>query len=117
MLKIKNDYQELEIRVAVGSECPYTINTKILVPKEGKYYYLPTEYKNPLKVYLVGYSPFQSVEHIIMVLATVDDGLSNEQFEISPKILFKNASKAGDYYLEHKEELDFSFLRKRWNNE
>lgn len=112
MLKIKDGYQELEIQVAIGSEYPYTVNTKILVPREGKYYYLPTEYKNPLKVYLVGYSPFQSVEHIIRVLATVDDGLSNEQFEISPNILFRSASKARNYYLEHKSELDFSFLRK-----
>lgn len=112
MTNIKNDYQELEIKVAIGSEYPYTVNTNILVPREGKYYYLPTDNIEPLKVRLVGYKSFQSVENVIRVLAIVSDEVTNKLFEISPNILFRSSLKAGDYYLGHKDELDFSFLRK-----
>lgn len=112
MLKIKAGYQELEIKIAIGSEYPYMINTNILVPKECEYYYLPTDNIKPLKVYLVGYHAFQSVDNIIRILAKVGDERTGRLFEISPNILFRSASKAGDYYLEHKSELDFSFLRK-----
>lgn len=112
MLKIKDGYQELKIKIAIGSEYPYTINTNIIVPIEGRYYYLPTSNIEPLKVYLVRYHAFQGIDDIIRILAKVGDSTTSRLFEISPNILFRSASKARNYYLEHKSELDFSFLRK-----
>ena len=60
--------------------------------------------------YLVEYNNFQSVNNIIMILAAIS--VNGKIINTNPYLLFNNPDKAGDYYLQHKEELDFSFLYK-----
>lgn len=109
-LKVKEGYKLLKIKIAIGSEHYDYVNTQILVPVDSEYYYIPTDYKNPMRVYLVDYNSYQSVDNIIMIMAIVSDEETKKQFPVSPKLLFKNSSKAGDYYLNHKNELNFKFL-------
>ena len=104
-----NDKQKLEIKIAVGSKNVNYIKTNIYVPKELKYYYIPTSYTNPLKVYLVGYNNYNSVDNIIRVMAVVS--YNKKQYEVTPNTLFTNSNKAGEYYLQHKQELNYEFLK------
>lgn len=104
----KNTYK---MKVSIGTKEPCEVDTQLVIPREiGKYYYLPTDYKNPQKVYLVEYNNFQSVNNIIMILAAIS--VNGKIINTNPYLLFNNPDKAGDYYLQHKEELDFSFLYK-----
>lgn len=102
--------QELEIKLGIGSEAFHRIKTNIYVPIESQYYYIPTSYKEPLKVYLVGYNNYNSVDNIIRVMAVIS--YNKKHFEVTPNTLFENPSKAGDYYLQHKNDLNYDFLRK-----
>ena len=111
-MKMKN----LKIKVAIGSEQPYYIDTNIAVPVEGKYY-LPTCYKNPTQCFLVDYQTYGSVDNIIRVMAVIDIGKFNGDpnsivlKDVSPQLLFSTEKKASQYYLDHKEELNFDYLK------
>ena len=105
--------QELEIKIAIGSETNYCIKTNIYVPLESQYYYIPTDYKEPLKVYLVGYNNYNSVDNIIRVMAVVS--YNKKQFEVTPNTLFKSSDKAQEYYLQNKNELNYDFLKEVLN--
>lgn len=108
--------KNLEIKIAIGSGEPYYINTNISVPIENKYY-LPTSYQNPMKCVLVDYQTYGSVDNIIRVMAVVDVGKFNGNpnsivlKDVSPQLLFSTANQAGQYYLDHKEELNFDYLK------
>lgn len=101
----KNTYK---MKVRVGTGALYRVDTQLVLPKEEDYY-LPNEYKNPLKVKLVDYNVHESVDNVIMILATIS--INGNLIETNPQLLFKSKDKAGDYYLEHREELDFSDLK------
>lgn len=104
----KENEDTYKMKVRVGTGAIYSVDTQLVLPKED-YYYLPNEYKNPLKVKLVDYNVHQSVDNIIMILAAIS--INGNLIETNPQLLFKSKDKAGDYYLEHKEELDFSDLK------
>lgn len=96
-----------KMKVRVGTGAIYEVDTQLVLPKED--YYLPNEYKNPLKVKLVDYNVHESVDNVIMILAAIS--INGNIIETNPQLLFKSKDKAGDYFLEHKEELDFSDLK------
>lgn len=101
----------LKIKVALGSEQPYLVDTDIQILQDNEYYYLPTDYKEPLKVKLVDYNINLSVNNIIRIMACIDIG--NLQLEeVSPNLLFSKKDTASDYYLEHKKELNWDYLFK-----
>lgn len=107
----KENQNTLKMKVRIGTEKPYEIDTQLIMPKEvGKNYYLPTDYKNPQKVKLIDYNSFQSVNNEIMILAAIS--VNGKIKDVNPYLLFNSSDKAGDYYLEHKKELDFSYLYK-----
>ena len=103
--KINTDTYKM--KVAVGTREPYYIDTQIVLPKDNLYYYIPTDYKNPTKVRLIAYNNYQSVDNCIRIMAFVSIN-KKTNLTISPDLLFYSAEKAGDYYLEHKEELDWN---------
>ena len=115
--KLKKENQNtLKMKVKIGTERPYEIDTQLIMPREvGKNYYLPTDYKNPQKVKLIDYNSFQSVNNEIMILATIS--VNGIVVNTNPYLLFNSSDKARDYYLEHKKELDFSYLYKEEVNE
>ena len=97
--------QDLTIKIGIDTETHYTINTKIKVPRETEYYYIPSDYKNPLRCYLVGYNVHQSVDNIVIILAVID--INKKQFEIQLEYLCKTPSQAGDLYLNKKPNLKY----------
>lgn len=100
--------ENLELRVAIGSSEYYSIKTEIEVPEINKFYYLPTEYKEPIKCKLIDYIPTQSIRGAIRVLATV---IVNDKLQdVSPNLLFKSKGKASEYYLKHKNEMNWNYL-------
>ena len=107
----KENQNTLKMKVKIGTGKPYEIDTQLIMPRKvGKNYYLPTDYKNPQKVKLIDYNSFQSVNNEIMILATIS--VNGIVVNTNPYLLFNSSDKAGDYYLEHKKELDFSYLYK-----
>ena len=106
-MKMKN----LRVKIGIGAESPYYIDTGILVPIEGVYY-LPTDYKEPLKCTLVDYRTYGSVDNIIRVMAVVNIGNAIELKDISPKLLFSTKDQASQYYLDHRKELNFDYLKR-----
>lgn len=112
----KENQNTLKMKVKIGTKKPYEIDTQLIMPREvGKNYYLPTDYKNPQKVKLIDYNSFQSVNNEIMILATIS--VNGIVVNTNPYLLFNSSDKARDYYLEHKKELDFSYLYKEEINE
>lgn len=110
-LKQKNK-DTLKIKVAIGNEEPYEVDTQLVMPrKPSKYYYIPNDYKDPTRVYFVDYNIVQSVENTVRIMATVS--INNKLMDMSPQLLFDSKDKAGDYYLEHKEELKWDRLERR----
>lgn len=101
----------LKAKFSIGSIGTQQIDTKIELPKEMEYYYLPTDYREPLRVKLVDYNLHQGIENIIRVMACVDIGDLRLE-EVSPNLLFKNKDEASNYYLEHKKELNWDYLFK-----
>lgn len=95
--------QNLFIKIGIGPGLPYSINTLIKVPRESEYYYIPTDYRNPLRCYLIGYNVHQSVDNIIIVLAVIE--IDKKQFEIQPQYLCKTPIQAGEMYLNKKPNL------------
>lgn len=95
--------QDLIIKIAIGADSHYRINTKIKVPRETEYYYIPSDYKNPLRCYLVGYNVHQSVDNIVIILAVIV--IDKKQFEIQPEYLCKTPTQAGNLYLNKKPKL------------
>lgn len=97
----------------------YEIDTQIKKELiEFKTYYLPTDNINPQKCQFIYYHLEKSLGSVdFTILATIDVGDFNgnpksvKLTEVSPYLLFKNKSKAGEYYLEHKKELNFDFLK------
>lgn len=97
----------------------YEIDTQIKKElKEFQTYYLPTDNINPKKCQFIYYSIVQSLGNTdFIILATIDIGEFNgnpksvKLIDTNPHLLFKSKKKAGEYYLEHKEELDFEFLK------
>lgn len=102
--------ENLKINVAIGSENPYEIDTGIKVPQTMKKYYLPTDYKEPLKVKLIDYDITLGVGNVLRILACVNIG-NFELRQVTPNLLFKSKDKASDYYLEHKKELNWDYLK------
>lgn len=96
--------QDLIIKIGIGAESHYRINTKIKVPRETEYY-IPTDYKNPLRCYLTDYNVHQSVDNIVRILAVIF--IDKKQFEIQPEYLCKTPSQAGDLYLNKKPNLKY----------
>ena len=41
--------QNLKVKIGIGADYPYQVDTGLLVPIEGKYY-LPTSYKDPIPI-------------------------------------------------------------------
>ena len=97
--------QDLIIKIGIGSDSHYRINTKIKVPRETEYYYIPSCYKNPLRCYLASYNVHQSVDNIVRILAVID--INKKQFEIQPEYLCKTPSQAGSLYLNKKPNLKY----------
>lgn len=97
--------QDLIIKIAIGADSLYRINTKIKVPRETEYYYIPSDYKNPLRCYLTCYNVHLSVDNIVMILAVI--AINEKQFEIQPEYLCKTPSQAGDLYLNKKPNLKY----------
>lgn len=108
--------QDLELKVAMGAGNHYRIKTQIKVPLKNKNYYLPTDYKNPLKCKLVDYTPMISVENIIRIMATIDIGKQSGMAkditlrEVSPSLLFTTKSQAAQCYLENKDKFNWNYL-------
>lgn len=103
--------QELLIKICLGSEPLQQINTGIKVPRELEYYYIPDDYKNPTRVYLVDYRVNLSVDNTIMILAMISINIDKELEEIDPKYLFETKNQASDYYLKNKPNLNYL---KKW---
>lgn len=97
--------QDLIIKIGIGADSLYRINSKIKVPRETEYYYIPSDYKNPLRCYLVGYNVHQSVDNIVIILAVIV--IDKKQFEIQLEYLCKTPSQAGDLYLNKKPNLKY----------
>ena len=97
--------QDLFIKISIGVEPHYRINTKIKVPRETEYYYIPTDYKNPLRCYLADYNVHQTIDNIVRILAVIV--IDKKQFEIQPEYLCKTPSQAGDLYLNKKPNLKY----------
>lgn len=108
--------QDLELKVAIGAENYYGIKTQIKLPKVNENYYLPTNYKEPLKCRLVDYISTLSVDNIIRVMATVNIGKRTGSVkdinlkEVSPLLLFTTKNQAGQYYLENKDKFNWDYL-------
>lgn len=101
--------QNLKVKIGIGADYPYYIDTGLLVPVEGKYY-LPTSYKDPMLCKLVDYNVYGSVDNVIRVMAAVHiDGLPLK--DVSPQLLFSIKDQASQYYLDHKKELNFDYLK------
>lgn len=108
--------QELKFYIRIGNTPRYEIKTGIQVPQEMNYYYLPTDYKKPLKVRLISYQPFQGINEA-MIFANISVEIENcvipeniKLFTVSPNLLFASKNKASEYYLNHKDEFNFSYI-------
>ena len=97
--------QNLFIKIGIGGEPHYSINTRIKVPRESEYYYIPTDYRNPLRCYLIDYNVHQSVDNIIRIFAVIE--IDKKQFEIQPEYLCKTPIQAGELYLNKKPHLEY----------
>ena len=108
--------QDLELKVAIGTGNFYRIKTQIKVPLENQDYYLPTDYKEPLKCRLVDYILTLSVDNIIRVMATVNIGKRTGSVkdinlkEVSPLLLFTTKNQASQCYLENKDKFNWDYL-------
>lgn len=101
--------QNLKVKIGIGTDYPYYVDTGLLVPVEGKYY-LPTSYKDPIRCKLVDYNVYGSVDNVIRVMAVVHiDGLPLK--DVSPQLLFSIKDQAAQYCLDHKKELNFDYLK------
>lgn len=100
--------EKLFIKVRIGSGELYSIETNIELPITGKYYYLPTSYKEPVRVYLVDYTNALSIDNEIMITATIS--YNNKLYDVTPNTLFNTKQKASEYYLQNYKKLDYKFL-------
>lgn len=108
-------FQELELKIGIGGGSPYRVKTGINVPQEMKYYYIPTDYKEPLKCRLIGYTACLSVDNVLRIMATVTIEFGSGKHvlkDIQPELLFNTGNLAGNYYLSHKKDLDWDYLYK-----
>ena len=117
--RLKNNNKDtIKFKICYNNS-EYEIDTQIKKELiEFKTYYLPTDNINPQKCQFICYHLEKSLGSVdFTILATIDVGNFNgnpksvKLTEVSPYLLFKNKSKAGDYYLEHKKELNFDFLK------
>lgn len=101
--------QNLKVRIGIGADYPYYVDTGLLVPSEDRYY-LPTSYKDPTPCKLVDYNVYGSVNNVIRVMAVIHiDGLPLK--DVSPQLLFSTKDQAAQFYLNHKKELNFDYLK------
>lgn len=116
--RLKNNNKDtIKFKICYNNS-KYEIDTQIKKELiEFKTYYLPTDNINPKKCTFIYYKVSSSLGDIdFIILATVDIGNFNgnpksvKLIDISPHLLFKSKKSAGEYYLEHKEELNFNFL-------
>ena len=106
--------QNLKVKIGIGADYPYQVDTGLLVPIVGKYY-LPTSYKDPMLCKLVDYRTYGSVDNIIRVMAVIHiDGLPLK--DVSPQLLFPTKDRAAQFYLNHKKELNFDYLKENKND-
>lgn len=106
--------QNLKVKIGIGADYPYYVDTGLLVPSEGRYY-LPTSYKDPTSCKLVDYNVYGSVDNVIRVMAVIHiDGLPLK--DVSPQLLFPTKDRAAQFYLNHKKELNFDYLKENEND-
>lgn len=112
-------FQELELNIGIGGGNPYRVKTGINVPQEMEYYYIPTDYKEPLKCRLIDYTACLSVNNVLRIMATVKIEFGNGKHvlkDIQPELLFNTKNLAAQYYLDHKKELNFDYLKEDKND-
>lgn len=95
----------LKLKICLGASEPYYIDTGLKVPRDTEYYYIPNDYRNPDRCYLVDYYVKLSVDNIIRVFAVIN--LKDEQYLIQPELLFKTVNQASDYYIKNKPDLSY----------